>query len=84
MKGEHVVNLVGSLILTRVHRFALNFPCARIFERFGDNTDGRAAEETARAAVAGVVAQLLQWVSHRARALSPQTFSFCSFVPAFC
>jgi hypothetical protein len=57
---ERIVNLVGNLILTRVHRFA---PVTRIFERFGDNATGRAAEETARAAVAEVVAQLLQRVN---------------------
>jgi hypothetical protein len=65
-EGEHVVNLVGSLILTRMHCFAPNFPFAQIFERFGDDTDRRAAEETSRAAVARVVALLLQWVFCRA------------------
>jgi hypothetical protein len=85
MEGEHVVNLVGNLILTRVHRFSPNFPFARIFERFGNDANGRAAEETARAAVAGVVAQLLQRVSRRApRALAPMPSLYCSFVPAFC
>jgi hypothetical protein len=62
-EGEHVVNLVSNLILTRVHRFAPKFSSAWIFERFGDDGDGRAAEATAQAAVAGVVAPLLQRVS---------------------
>jgi hypothetical protein len=60
MEGERVVNLVGNLILTRVHRFAPNFPFARIFERLRDDAAGRAAEETA---LARVVAQLLQRVN---------------------
>jgi hypothetical protein len=47
MEGECVVNLVGNLILTSVHRFAPNFPFAQIFERFRDDAAGRAAEETA-------------------------------------
>jgi hypothetical protein len=29
-EGEHVVNLVGNLILMRVHRFAPNFPFTRM------------------------------------------------------
>jgi hypothetical protein len=62
-EGDRIVNLVGNLILTRVHRFAPNFPFARIFERFGDDAAGRAAEETAQAAVAKVVSQLLQGVN---------------------
>jgi hypothetical protein len=56
MEGENIVNLVGNLILTCVHRFAPNFPFTRIFQRFGDDATGRAAEETAQAAVAGLVA----------------------------
>jgi hypothetical protein len=58
MEGEHIVNLVGNLILTRVYRFAPNFPFTWIFERFGDDATGRAAEETVQAVVAGVVALL--------------------------
>jgi hypothetical protein len=65
--GEHVLNLVGNLILPCVHCFAPNFLFARIFVRFGDNTVGRAAEETAQATVAGVVAELLQRVSRHTR-----------------
>jgi hypothetical protein len=65
-EGECIVNLVGNLILTRVHRFATNFPFTQIFERFGDDTAGRAGEETSRAVVAEVVAQVLQWVNRRA------------------
>jgi hypothetical protein len=56
MEGEHIVNLVGNLILTRVHRFSPNFPFTRIFERFSDDAAARATEETTQAAVAGVVA----------------------------
>jgi hypothetical protein len=55
-EGEHVVSLVGNLILTRVQCFAPNFPFAQIFERFGDDAAGRAAEETVQAVVAEVVA----------------------------
>jgi hypothetical protein len=63
---EDIVNLVGNLILTRVHLFVPNFPFTQIFERFNDDAAGRAAEETAQAAVAGVVAQLLLRVTRRA------------------
>jgi hypothetical protein len=56
MEGEHIVNLVGNLILTRVHRFAPSFPFTQIFEIFGDDATGRAAEETTQAVMAGVVA----------------------------
>jgi hypothetical protein len=63
MEGEHAINLVGNLILTRVHRFAPNFLFARIFERLGDDMARRVAEETAQAAVAVVVALLLLRVS---------------------
>jgi hypothetical protein len=48
-EGEHVVNLVGCLILTRMHRFAPNFPFTQIFERFRDDAPGRAAKETNQA-----------------------------------
>jgi hypothetical protein len=65
MEGEHVVNLVGNLILTRVHRFTPNFPFTRIFKRFTDDAAGRSAEETSQAVLAGVVTQLLQRVNHR-------------------
>jgi hypothetical protein len=65
MEGEYIVNLVGNLILTSVHRFTPNFPFTRIFERFSDDMAGRATEETAQAAVAGVVTQLLLRVTHR-------------------
>jgi hypothetical protein len=64
-EGERIVNFVGNLILMRVHRFACNFPFDQIFKRFGDDAAKRAAEETDQAAVAGVVAQLLQCVNHR-------------------
>jgi hypothetical protein len=65
-EGEHIVNLVGNLILTRVHRFAPNYPFTRIFERFCDDAARRAAEEIAQAAVVGVVAQLWQRVTRHA------------------
>jgi hypothetical protein len=64
-EGEHIVNLVGNLILTGVYHFTPNFPFARIFEKFSDEAAGRQAEETTRAAVAEVVAQLLQRVTRR-------------------
>jgi hypothetical protein len=63
---EYIVNLVGNLILTRVHRFTPKFLFTRIFERFSDDAARRAAEETARAVVAGVVAQRRQRVTYRA------------------
>jgi hypothetical protein len=66
MEGEHIFNLVGNLILMHVHCFTPNFPFTRIFERFSDDAAGRAAEETAQAAVARVVAQLLLRVTRRA------------------
>jgi hypothetical protein len=65
-EGAHIVNLVGNLILTHVHRFAPSFLFTRIFERFGDDEAGRVVEEINQAAVAGVVAQLRQRVSRRA------------------
>jgi hypothetical protein len=65
-EGEHIVNLVGNLILTRVHRFTPNFPFTQILETFGDDAVGRAAEETAQATMVGVVAQLQQRVTRRA------------------
>jgi hypothetical protein len=49
----------------RVHHFAPNFPFAWIFEKLGDDTARRLAEETAQAAVAVVVALLLLRVSCR-------------------
>jgi hypothetical protein len=64
-EGERVANLVGNLILTRVHRFAPNFPFARIFEIFEDDAVGRAAKDTAQAVVAEVVTQLLLRVNRR-------------------
>jgi hypothetical protein len=64
-EGDRIVNLVGNLILTHMHRFAPNFPIAQIFERFGDDAAERAAEETTQAAVVKVVAQLLQRVNRR-------------------
>jgi hypothetical protein len=63
MQGDHIVNLVGNLILMWVHRFAPNFPFARIFEKFGNNAAGRSAKETARADVAGVVTKLMERVN---------------------
>jgi hypothetical protein len=83
-EGEHIVNLVGNLILTHVHCFAPNFTFTRIFERFSDDAAGRAAEETAQAAVVGVVAQLQQRVTRRAPGPEPPGLLFCSFAPAFC
>jgi hypothetical protein len=65
-EGEQIVNLVGNLILTLMHHFTPNFLFTWIFERFGDDAAGRAAEETSQAVVAGVVAQLRQRVSRRA------------------
>jgi hypothetical protein len=64
MEGERIINLVGNLILTLVNRFAPNFLFAQIFKRFGDVAAERAAEQTAQAMVAEVVAQLLQGVNH--------------------
>jgi hypothetical protein len=66
MEGEHIVNLVGNLVFTRVHRFAPNFPFTRIFERFSADAAGRSAEESAQTAVAGVVAQVQRRVTRRA------------------
>jgi hypothetical protein len=65
-EGEHIVNLVGNLIFTRVHCFAPNFLFTRIFERFSADAAGRSAEEGAQTAVAGVVAQLQRRVTRRA------------------
>jgi hypothetical protein len=59
-KGEYIVNLVGNLILTRMHCFAPNFLFTRIFKRFSDDVAGRAAEKTTQAVVARVVAHLRQ------------------------
>jgi hypothetical protein len=63
-EGERIVNLVGNLILKRVHLFAPNFPFAQIFESFRNNAARRSAEETARAAMAGVLTELLKLVNH--------------------
>jgi hypothetical protein len=62
-EGERIVNLVGNVILTRVHYFVPNFPFAQIFERFGSDSARWAAEEASKAAVAEVLAKLQERVS---------------------
>jgi hypothetical protein len=64
-EGERIINLVGNIILTWVHHFSPNFPFARISETLQSDSARRAAEETFRATIAEIVANLQEQVSRR-------------------
>jgi hypothetical protein len=57
-KGKCIVKIVGVTILPRVHHLAPSFRFQRLFESFGKHKEGKAAQQSARSAIAHVFADL--------------------------
>jgi hypothetical protein len=63
VEGECIVEIIGVTILPRVHHLAPSFLFPCLFEGFGDTKEGKDARDTARAAVAHVLANLKRRVT---------------------
>jgi hypothetical protein len=57
-EGERIIEIIGVTILPSIHDLAPSFPFPHLFESFGESKEGKAAQDTARAAVAHIVADL--------------------------
>jgi hypothetical protein len=80
-EGEHIIEIIGTTILPRVHHLSpiFLFPC--LFEGFGESKEGKDAQDTARAAIAHVVADLkrrMTWALPRS--WDPGSFLYFSFL----
>jgi hypothetical protein len=57
-EGEHIVKIVGTTILPRVQHLSPSFLFPCLFEGFSKSKEGKDTQDTARAAIARVVADL--------------------------